>query len=305
MADLARLEEQALSALERLQIQYERQVATVLRDALDQMRAEMQRLYDKYAIDGMLTKAEMTRYARYAAMEKQMLAILDPALRKSLRTITRLTEEQYQAAFFRYAWALDNGASVRLSWGVLNMDTILENLDNEMRKISLKTYGQGARIMIRRALTEGLSQGKSYAQMIKDLRKALDTTYANALRILRTEGQTAINAGQYNAYLRALDQGVEGKRVWVATLDGRTRDQHAAMDGKSTNNDGEYRMPNGELTPYPTWEGLSAGNRINCRCSERFEIEGYEPQLRRTRDQGVIPYQTYADWEKEYGPIVR
>jgi SPP1 gp7 family putative phage head morphogenesis protein len=305
MADLARLEEQALSALERLQIQYERQVATVLRDALDQMRAEMQRLYDKYAIDGMLTKAEMTRYARYAAMEKQMLAILDPALRKSLRTITRLTEEQYQAAFFRYAWALDNGASVRLSWGVLNMDTILENLDNEMRKISLKTYGQSARIMIRRALTDGLSQGKSYAQMIKDLRKALDTTYNNALRILRTEGQTAINAGQYDAYLRALDQGVEGKRVWMATLDERTRDQHAAMDGQSTNDEGMYRMPNGELTPYPTWEGLSAGNRINCRCSERFEIEGYEPQLRRTKDQGIIPYQTYADWEKEYGPIVR
>jgi hypothetical protein len=50
------------------------------------------------------------------------------------------------------------------------------------------------------------------------------------------------------------------------------------------------------------------GNRYiavhNCRCGIRMDIEGYSPELRRSREQGIIPYQTYSDWESENGPTV-
>jgi SPP1 gp7 family putative phage head morphogenesis protein len=310
MPDLARLERIALAALEKLQAQYEKEVALVLRDALDKMRAEMQRLYDRYAVNGLLTKAEMTQYARYAAMETNIMNKLGPAITKSMDTIKRLSPEQYNEAYFRAAWVIDNASELRLNWGIINTDAIkaafaITDPENKFLAEALKRYSMDARRKIRIAINDGLAQGKSYYQMMKDIKDALNKTNYEAMRIIRTEGQSAIEAGTADAYDRALQDGVEGNVVWDSTLDERTRDQHQTMDGQVRDADGLFHLPNGETAPYPCWEGLSAENRINCRCGIRFEIEGYAPQLRRSKDQGVIPYQTYTEWEKEYGPIVR
>ena len=118
------------------------------------------------------------------------------------------------------------------------------------------------------------------------------------MRILRTEGQTAANAAQTDSYTKARAQGVDGIRVFDATLDGRTRPVHGEADGQHEDKEGMFSL-GGEKTPYPAWAGLSAGNRINCRCRTRFQIEGYAPQLRRTRDEGIIPYATFIDWKRE------
>jgi len=301
--------EQDLKALLAKEAQYERKVAAVMRKALDEIRAEMSKIYERYAVDGKLTLADMTRYARYTAMETNILAKLDPAIRASVGTMKRLTPEQYDAAFFRAAWKIDNETGLALNWGVINTEAIkaaysIDDPANKAMAEALHNYSLRARRAIRMAINDGLAQGKSYYDMMRDIREALNKTNYEAMRIIRTEGQSAINAGTADAYDRALDEGVEAKVKWSATLDGRTRDQHAAMDGQARDEDGMFHFPNGEIAPYPCWEGLSAENRINCRCAMRMEIEGYEPQLRRSREQGVIPYRTYAEWEKEYGPTV-
>lgn len=297
MPDLAELEKRSFEALLKRERVYERQVQVTLKDALDKMRAQMSRLYEKYAKDGMLTKAEMTRYNRLVTAEKQLVETLNPTLRANLSTIKRLGPAQYDAAFFHYAWAVDNAGGVRLAWGVLNKDVILENIANRFGKISLDRYGKEARLRVRAALNDGLSQGKPYQTMARDLKRAIDTTYANAIRIIRTEGQTAANAGQDDAYAWAQKKGVEMAIRWDATLDARTRPEHGAADGQTRDKAGMFTV-GGEKTPYPAWEGLSAGMRIACRCRLRAEIEGYEPQLRRTRDQGIQPYMSYSEWSK-------
>jgi SPP1 gp7 family putative phage head morphogenesis protein len=301
--------EQDLRALLAKEAVYERRVAAVLRKALDEIRAEMSKIYERYATDGLLTTADMTRYARYAAMETNILAKLEPALRSSTTTMKRLTPEQYNEAFFRAAWRIDNETGLALNWGVINTEAIkaayaITDPANKAMAEALRNYTAHARRLIRVAINDGLAQGKSYYDMMRDIREALNKTNYEAMRIIRTEGQSAINAGTADAYDRALDEGIEAKVKWSATLDGRTRDQHAAMDGQERDEDGMFHFPNGEIAPYPCWEGLSAENRINCRCGMRMDIEGYSPQLRRTRDQGVIPYRTYAEWEKDSGPTV-
>ena len=288
---------QAFNALRKLEAQYEKQVAEALLSALDEIRVQMSKLYERYAgSDGKLTKAEMTRYNRLATAEKELVATMNTATRANLATINRLRPEQYQAAFFYQAWAIDNASGLRLAWGQLNRDAILQNLASELYHISTERYGQDARLAIRAALNTGLAQGQGYREMMRDLKTAINTTNARALRILRTEGQTAVNAGTEAAYTRAIDKGVQGSVVWSATLDGRTRDDHAAMDQQVQDENGLFRLPDGETAPYPGWEGLSAAERINCRCTTRFQIDGYEPALRRSRDEGLVPYQSYAEW---------
>jgi SPP1 gp7 family putative phage head morphogenesis protein len=310
MPDLTALENAAAKALRAREALYERRVASVLRKALDEIRAAMGVIYEKYAVDGILSKAAMTRYARYSAMETNIVSKMDPAIKASMATMKRLSPDQYQAAFFRSAWAIDNATGISLNWGIINTDAIkaayaITDPENEAMAEALKNYSMKARGKIRVALNNGLAQGKSYQDMMRDIKDALNKTNFEAMRIIRTEGQGAIAAGTADAYDKALEDGVDGSVVWSATLDERTRDQHQEMDGQVRDAEGLFHFPNGETAPYPAWEGLSAEQRINCRCKLRFEVAGYSPQLRRTRDQGIIPYMPFNEWAKENGPIVR
>jgi len=299
---LAEWEEQARRALDRKLAKYEKAVAKSLRGALDNMRAEMTRLYERYAVAGKLTHAEMTRYNRLRTAEKQIIAALDPALRATVAEVRRLRPEMYGEAYFRYAWTLDNASGVRLNWGQLNRAALVETLANTIDELSLtKGYPANARLRIRQAISNGLTMGKSYPQMARDLKGAMNTTLNNALRIVRTEGQYAQNAGHSDVYLKARELGIEGTEIWVATVgDIRTRPTHVAMHNVPRNEDGRFDGPGDARARYPgDWE-LPAEERINCRCTMRFEIEGYAPVVERRRDKGLVPPQGYASWKADH-----
>jgi len=284
---------------------YEREVQKQLKTALDTIRGKMVVIYERYAVDGTLSKADMTRYNRYATMERDMLAVVNQSTRETLRTIDRLRPEQYGESFFRHtidrlrpeqygesffrhffrhAWAVDNTVGVRLAWGKLNRDAVIANLANEFYYISKERYGMEARLLIRSTLAQGVAQGVSYQDMSRSLARSMNILNWRAMRIIRTEGQTAVSAGQDAAYIKAQEQGVEGGVVWDATLDMRTRATHQAMDGQVRGDDGYFNGPGGNKAPFPGFPDLPAEERINCRCRLRFEIEGFEPAIRRTRE---------------------
>ena len=305
---LSDLEKQAFTQLLKNEKKYQSQVQKVLADSLTTIRGEMSKIYSKYAKNGILTRAEMTKYNKYQTMEKQILKVLEPAIAKNIATIKKLMPEQYNESFFRYAWAMDQAVCVNLNYGILNQNMINElfsitNPKNIELANALHNYGPNAKKYLRNALLQNLSIGKSYASMIKDIRTGLNKTYNEAIRLIVTEGQRALNKGHYAVYLKAAEAGVEGIDVWDATLDPKTRPTHRIADGQKRNEDG-YFIVGGELARYPLDENLSAEESIRCRCRLRKEITGYSPQLRRTREQGIIPYQTYDEWEKNYGPTV-
>jgi len=299
MPNLRKLEQRSQKAILARERYYEREVQRQLRDALDTIRGKMARIYDKYSVDGALTKAEMTRYNRFSAMEKEMLAVMNETTRKNLRTIDRLKPEQYGESFFRYAWAIDNAVGVRLNYGPLNRDAIIAVLDNEFYRISRQRYGMDARLQIRQTLAQGVAQGASYPQMSRELGRAMNITASRAMRILRTEGQDAANTGQDAAYIKAQEEGIDGAVIWDATLDGSTRPTHQAMDGQERGEDGLFNGPGANRVPYPAHESLPASERIFCRCNMRFQVKGFEPAIRRSREDGLIPYQKYSDWKSD------
>ncbi len=108
----------------------------------------------------------------------------------------------------------------------------------------------------------------------------LATRYADRLLITRanTIGQTevmeALNSARMEAGYQAAEQaGVDpdqAEKVWIATLDNRTRDQHAHMNGVSVvGMDTPFTMPDGTQIQYPMDSSLGAGasQTINCRCT--------------------------------------
>lgn len=92
-----------------------------------------------------------------------------------------------------------------------------------------------------------------------------------AENIARTEGLGVVGQARQEALDQLVDQaGFEPdsvQRTWRATLDKRTRDSHAAMDGQSVGMNKPFVTPGGEELMYPGDPSASAGERINCRCS--------------------------------------
>lgn len=80
--------------------------------------------------------------------------------------------------------------------------------------------------------------------------------------IARTETMRAYNAGSTEIYR---DNGVE-QREWLATLDNRTRDDHAAADGQIVGIDELFSVGDEDLD-YPGDPSGSPENTIACRCS--------------------------------------
>lgn len=280
----------------RAERRYEAEIAALYRESLDEIRKEMSKIYEKYAVNGILTKAQMTKYNRLATLEKNVLDSLSPAVRASIRIIDRMKPTEYGEAFFRTAWAVDSATRVALTWGPLDKAAIAANLDNPFYLTSTERLTSTLKGAVRNTINNGLALGQSYTEMMKDIKDLVNLKNFETMRILRTELHDAQEAGIADSYDAALEQGINGKVVWIATLDGKTRDSHQEMDGVARDEDGMFRGSIGE-TPYPGWEGLPASDRINCRCDIRFEIEGFAPEIRRARDDGLVPQQTYDQWK--------
>jgi SPP1 gp7 family putative phage head morphogenesis protein len=163
-----------------------------------------------------------------------------------------------------------------------------------------------ANTQIRQVISSGIREGKSYADMAKDIKSRVDVTAGKAQTIARTEGHRAREMGKLAATQKAHDQGLIFKRRWVATLDKDTRDTHGAMDGQEIDvydengNPGVFESPEGGTTEFPGGFGRPEED-INCRCTTVDIYAGFEPKERRTREDDMIPYATYQQYAKAKG----
>lgn len=277
------------------------------RAALGTIRDDLRKVYDKYAKEGKLTKAQMTKFNRLRNLERQMVEDLNEGLRKNTRLIERLSQVQYEESFYRHSWAIEQAAGVNVNWGLLNANTVEAAVQNELREIALDRLRKDGRTKIRRAISQGLIRGVSYTEMAKDLKDAINGNFYDAERIARTEGGRAQTEGSQRSYDQAYRQGIKVGRVWDATLDSRTRPRHAALDGQEAENlgteenpDFRWRVPGIGMVAGPKQSGVASFD-INCRCSVKPVVEGYSNKKRRSREDGIKDYRTFTEWAKDKG----
>lgn len=126
----------------------------------------------------------------------------------------------------------------------------------------------------RATLAAGNLAGESYPQLSSRLERAFarDGQYlgaSRAERIARTEVQSAVNHGTLDA-TKAAEGGYRPQyKTWLATLDSRTREEHAEADGQTVPIDAPFDV-GGDLMEYPGDPAGSAANTINCRCTMVF-----------------------------------
>lgn len=158
---------------------------------------------------------------------------------------------------------------------------------------------------ITKSVTSSILQGKSIKGMADDLQRRLpNMNRDSAIRTARTAVTSAENAGRMDSYAAAKKMGINVRKRWVATKDGRTRHAHGMVDGQTVEWDKPFNVDGYDMM-YPG-DMVAPGYLVyNCRCTMRtVEKAGIEAEPRKMRvknasgEYEVVSEMTFAEWQE-------
>ena len=140
-----------------------------------------------------------------------------------------------------------------------------------------------------------------YADIARNISNWGTADLNRSKRIARTEGHRVQCKADLNCAYRARQMGCDTVKQWNATLDGKTRDSHAAI-GKEWR---ELEEPFSNGLMYPKEPGAPTAERCNCRCIlddvPRWYVEKGGGRYRRDNNTGeIIKASNYQEWKEKY-----
>jgi hypothetical protein len=124
-------------------------------------------------------------------------------------------------------------------------------------------------------LVEGVRAGESTEQLALRVHAGGELSLPRARTVARTEVNGASNAG---AYAQVAFLGLEGTQEWLATSDGRTREDHVLADGETTPLGGTFTV-GGYTLRYPGDPGAPVSEIVNCRCTVAYDVADEVPAI--------------------------
>ena len=223
---------------------------------------------------------------RYKDMVKSMAHDYLNANKNAVKIINGKLPDIYAMNHNYSTYMIERQARVNTSYTLYDRDTVSRLFQDKApyTKAGVKVtafIGWNSR-KINSVITQGILQGKSIPDIAKDLQSVANMNYKQAVRTARTLVTGAENSGRQDSYERAVDMGIDTKKMWVATVDERTRDSHIMLDGEVV--DVDSRFSNGLIGPGDQSTGDPA-EYINCRCTTVSVIDGmrYDNAERFTR----------------------
>ncbi len=282
----------------------ERELLKQYQKALKEIKSEIAKLYEKYGDD--LSFGDAVKLNRLSNVEnkiKEQLVELQKNTTATIKeTIKSIYSETYNITYFN----LEKSIGLSLNFGLLPKNAIEQSVLNPLDRIKWTERNNdqinALNKTIREEITQGLIQGKGYAKVAKVISEKTEISYKRAMRIARTEGHRAFSEGTNKTFETAKkaadNMGYKIKKVWVATLDEKTRTNHQKMDGQIADEEGNFTLPSGVKTKGPGQCGIPEED-INCRCKAITQIEGFESKTRKDNvSKKLITNITYQEWLK-------
>lgn len=200
------------------------------------------------------------------ALKKQVGGILDKMQDKQFSTISDYLTECYENGFIGTMYDLQ-GQGIPMCFP-LDQEAMVRavQLDSKISKGLYTHLGENVAMLkkkIAAQVSRGIATGMSYQQVAQQLAATSNIGFNNAVRIARTEGHRIQCQAGMDACYKAKDKGADVVKQWDATLDGVTRESHAAVDGEIR----ELDKPFSNGLMFPGDPGGGAAEVINCRCA--------------------------------------
>lgn len=286
--------------------QAESEIETLFSRRLKQIRQEIADMFEKYQSDDVYVT--WTEFNKYNRLNKELIRIgemLTEDYREVAKTIPQTQQNAYIEKFFMSLYLYEMASQTSMQFDVPTASVITKAIEQPIKYIeltgTLKKHRSNVLKKIRIEITKGIVNGKGYTHIAKALRDDLGMSKAQAQRVARTEAGRAMSQAGLDSAKVAKDNGLSGmKKRWLATKDNRTRDTHRHLDGKAIDIDDNFHSSGCVGQAPKLFVGdASAKENINCRCKLLYYFDEDElPTVMRTKEEGVIPFMTYREWEK-------
>lgn len=162
---------------------------------------------------------------------------------------------------------------------------------------------------VREEITRGIATALPYDQIARNIAGFTSMPFANAKRIVRTEGHRIQQESAEDARQVAKSKGADVLKQWDASLDGATRPIHRQLDGQIRETDEPFEA-GGYKVMYPGGFGHPSQD-CNCRCvaltRARWALDEKELETLKERAKyfELDKTQDFADFKKKYLKAVK
>ena len=238
----------------------------VYAQALKDVNANIERLMKRFDPDtGDLMQSAVYQLKYQNMIKDQLEGILNQLQTNQFTGVSEYLDTCYEDGFVGSLFDL-HGQGVPMAMP-LNQESMVKavQLDSKISQGLYTRLGEDVDLLkkkIAAQVSRSIATGTSFAQCAKQLSGYTRIGYNNAIRIARTEGHRIQCSATHDAAQQAKDRGADIVKKWDATLDGKTRESHVAVDGQIR--EVEERFSNGLMFPGDPAGG--AAEVINCRC---------------------------------------
>lgn len=239
------------------------------------------------------------------ALKKQVSGILDNMQVEEFKTVSEYLTKCYEEGFLGTMYDL-HGQGIPLVFP-MDQEAIVRavQLDSKISNGLYSRLGEDVGVLkkkITSTVSRGISTGMTFQQMAQQLAGYTNIGFNKAVRISRTEGHRIQIQSGMDACYKAKDKGADVLKQWDASLDARTRDSHARVDGEIRELDEPFS--NGLMFPGDPSGGAS--EVVNCRCAllQRARLALDEDELNTLKERaeyyGLDKAENFSDFKKKY-----
>lgn len=292
----------------------EKKIAKTYKQAEKELKEKAEKYLETYAVNlekkkadlkaGTITKEEFESWKRSVNNTIQSNAEMIDTISNDLLNVDRIaadiindTTPGIYAENFNFAtYQIEKGVNISTSFTLYDKDTVYRLLTTNASllpkaRVDIPKDLRWNKQHISSAITQGILQGESIPKISQRLITVTGMNKNSAIRNARTATTGAENAGRIQSYERAKNMGIELKKEWIATLDGRTRHSHRQLDGVIIDTEDEF-LPG---LKYPGDPHGQPWEVYNCRCTlvASFpDIKDYD-----YRKNASIGDKSYKEWK--------
>ncbi len=302
------------AAIKELEKQYARALKDI-NDKVKSFQADIDLLDQALSQDGLddATKALLQSQKRskvyqqnyQKALKDQVGSVLDKLQGDNYTTIDKYLKGCYETGYIGTMYdiakqgvpiitPIDQAAAVK---AVLTDSKVSEGYYNHLG-VSVGKLKKS----ITQEISRGIASGLSYSDIARNINNVSGSGLSNAKRVARTEGHRIQQTSFRDAQYAAKKKGCDVVKQWDATLDARTRDSHAMVDGEIRELDDEFS--NGLM--FPGDPSGSAAEVINCRCTSntraKWALDDSELNTLKERAEyfGLDKTENFEEYKQKY-----
>ena len=293
------------------------------KNALDDINGNIAKLKARTDTENMQSIIYQVQYQE--ALKKQVGGILDTLNGQQFTTISDYLQKSYEDGFVGVLYDL-HGQGIPFIFPIDQKQVVKAvQLDTKLSKPLYNTLGENItnlKYRISDSISRGIASNAGYSDMAKQVTRYMVGDYSGmkggalgkAMQIARTESHRITNEATHDAQTKAKENGADIVKQWDATIDRRTRPDHAHLDGQIREIDEEFEV-NGHKALYPGDFGV-ASEDINCRCAvlqrAKWALDEEELQILKDRAEyfGLDKTEDFENFKKNYlnaaeAPIVQ